>query len=254
MSKLTGRNPGPLPTVHGGTPGTFAYRFINGRWCAVWSDGTVLPVVRGGDGDGGQSTDPPKPPEPPKPPPNTGKTFTQDEVNQMMTREKDEGRRAAERKIAEDLGVAPEEAKTILADWRKQQDDKKTDADKLAEDRKAVDSERQDATRIKHEALVERSIILQGVTDEGKIRRIVGALGDDVKIGSKPDDISAAVVKLREELPELFGTGSPRPPSGNPGGGGRPPQPRLSDDAFKRGEERAKSALTRQTYSFLEKK
>lgn len=166
----------------------------------------------------------------------------------MMAREKDEGRRAAERKLQEDLGVTPDEAKTILDAHRKAEDDKKTEADKIAEDRRKLDDDRAEVAQTKHNSLVERSVILQGVTDEKRISRIVKILEDDVQRGAKPDDIAAAVTKLKEEMPELFGTGStPPPPSGGPQG--TPPKPKLSDDAYGRGSERAKAANAARSYS-----
>lgn len=242
-------------------PHLIGTKWLEGRWHWTFSNGQSIPVVRGGDGDGGTGEDPPPPPPPPKsdppksdPPKVTFTAEQQAELNRIAAREKDEGKRAAERAIADELGVPLDQAKKILEAHNKAEEEKKSEEQRLADERAALAKEREDVDAERHRTNVERALVLQGVTDEVKIRRIAAILATEgLQPGARPDDISASVTKLREDMPELFGAGSPPPP---PDGGvrGNPPPPRGGEDAFKRGEERAKAVASRSSYAILEGK
>lgn len=226
----------------------------------IWLRGTYF-MADDGTGGGGGTGDPPKPdpkPDPPKPPaPPAPKVFSQEEVTAIAAREKDQGARAAQQQLAEELGVPLEEAKSILAAHQQAEQEKKSQEERLAERQAELDKRDEDLKAEAHKLTVAQHLVLAGVTDATKQGRIVAILQSEGKIplGAKPDDISAAVAKLKEEEPTLFSTGStPPPPSGGPRG--NPPKPKLNDDAMSRGAERARQsgAARPTTYAFLEKK
>lgn len=201
------------------------------RWVNVWSNGKILPVVRGGaEGDPPDPKDPPKPPvDPPKPKDlPEPKTFTQEEVTAIATREKSEGRAAAIKQLMTDLGITDvEEAKALLAAAKEAEQAKKTEAEKAAE---AAAKAEKDAKKATAEAAmerltarIERKLISNGVPfeDEKKLTR----LRDMIKLEPDADDdaVKAAVDDLKKEMPELFQakTTTPKPkgpPGSNPGG------------------------------------
>src|SRR4051812_48454557 len=88
---------------------------LRGRPWSVFSDGTMLPLVRGGS-----DTPPtPPPPEPPAPPPADPPPPTDPPAPPPASDPKAVERaakKAAEKAIADQLGVSIEEAKTIIAD------------------------------------------------------------------------------------------------------------------------------------------
>ena len=87
----------------------------------------------GGEGNGNQGQN------------NSGeKTFTQTEVNNMMAKEKNEGKRA----ILKSLGFKDEEeAKKTMEDYNKYLESKKTDDEKKAEALKLAKSEKDEAVK-----------------------------------------------------------------------------------------------------------
>lgn len=226
----------------------------------IWLRGTYFMADDGAGGGGGGTGDPPKPetkPDPKPPAPPAPKMLTQEEVNAIAAREKDQGARAAEQRISEELGVPLDEAKSILAAHRQAEQEKKSQEERLAERQAELDKRDEDLKAQSHKLSVAQHLILAGVTDTTKQNRIVAILEAEGKIpqGVKPDDISAAVTKLKEEEPHLFGPGStPSPPSGGPRG--NPPKPNLKDDAMSRGAERARQsgAARPSSYAFLEKR
>ena len=228
---------------------------VTRRWMNVFSNGKRLPVIAGGS-DVPPPSDPPVNDDTPPPNPTTSKTVTSEEMARIAAREKEEGRRAAQRELAEQLGVSVEEAKQIISNHRTAEEQNKTEAQRekeaAAAERAAAAQEKAAAAEERHRARIERSIMLAGVTDEKRIERISRLL--DVEVGADPDAVSSAVATLKEEMPEIFGSTAdgeaPKPPAGVPGG--KPPKPQVKDDAFTRGRERAKQASSASHYSILE--
>jgi hypothetical protein len=220
-------------------PDTIGQVTLNGREMWLYSDGTMLPVIRGGDGDD-PPKDPPDPKDDGKEDPKKDTTFTQEELNRIAAREKDEGKRAALADVAKTLGCTVEEAASIIKTAREADDKQKSEAQRsqeAADKAKAeADAEKAEAAKEKHTARVERVLLKAGVMDE-KLEKVARML--DAEVGAEVDKIEAAAKDLKKEFPELF-TGKPAggPPNSDPPGG--PPKPTLKDDKFNAGVERAK--------------
>ena len=216
----------------------------SGRWkgwpCYLYEDGTIFPVIRGGDGDDPPAGDPPGG--------GTGgsggndqQTFTQAELNRIAAREKEEGKRAAARELAEQLGCTVDEAKELIARARAQDDSQKTEAQKAREaaDKEKADAEKEraEAAKEKHTARIERCLLKAGVPDT-KLDKVARML--DVEVGAEIDKIDEAAKELKKEFPELFAGERKPPPGSDPGGSGGKPPVKPNEDAFTRGADRAK--------------
>lgn len=218
-------------------------------------------------GDGGQG-DPPDPQNPPTEPqggggqqggqggggqgdpPDSPRTFTQEELDRIATREKQRGEQAAQRQVAEDLGVSLDEAKRIITEHRTREESEKSEAQKArdqAEKEKAdAEKAKADAARERYDTRVERALLRAGVPDdEGKLDRVKRMV--TAEVDADQDAISADVAQLKEDFPQLFAqqqsNGGGRAPSGDPPG--NPPKPKGGDDPLKRGAERAKQRFNR---------
>lgn len=194
-----------------------------------------------------------------------GKTFSQRDLNWIMSREKKAGRKSGQRKVLEALGVdSIEEAKEKLSqDGGQEEEDKgKTPEDKAAaeqarKDREAAAADRAEAKRLKLEAKVERKLLAADVKPD-KIEKALRLIDfDDIDDGDT-DDIESAVADLKEDTPEWFKSDdddedddmskskSKKPPSSNPGGVPRKKgQPSSSDRASARLRERHGNKLSK---------
>ena len=220
-------------------PSTIGQVTLNGRDMWLYSDGTTLPVIRGGDGDdppagtatGGTGSDKKDP------------TFSQEDLNRIAAREKDEGKRAALADVAKTLGCTLEEAAQIIKAHKEADDKQKSEAQRAQEaaDKAKADAEKEkaDAAREKHIARVERALLKAGVPD-GKLERVARML--DAEVGADLDKIEAAAKDLKKEFPELFTGTKQGPPNSDPPG--TPPKPTLKDDAYAAGVARAKEYAT----------
>lgn len=222
----------------------------NNRW--LFSDGTWLPVVAGGI-DNPPSPPPPAPPAPA--PPEPGKSFTQDDITRIATREKAEGRQAGINEILKELGVTDlEEGKTLLKRIRDAEDAQKTQAQKDAEAaltaKAEADKARKEAALERLMAKTERALLKAGVPDT-KLEKVAKL----VSLDSKADDaaIAQAVEDVKKDFPELFTGAAPPDPGKNPpkpsdpGGPPRPPAPTDS-------KGQARSLLESRHPKLLEKK
>lgn len=174
---------------------------------------------------------PPPPPPPPKDPPkDPDKKFDQDEVSRMMTREKREGKEAAERKMAEDLGMSLTEAKALIKSQKDAADAKKTDQERALEaTTKERDDAKAEANEAKAEAFVsklEAKLLRAGCKPE-KIDKATKLI--DVSYGDDDDKVTDAIKSFQEDESEWFTTteGSEQDPKGPPGQR-LPKQPRPS--------------------------
>lgn len=191
--------------------------------------------------------------------------LSQDEVNRIAAREKDEGKRAAERAMAESLGVTVEEAKQIIADARARDDAEKTEAQKAQARAEAAEKKAtalvEEATRKGHEAAVRLALLEGGVLRErlDSAARLV-----DAEPGASEQDFAKAITAARTAAPEFFvaqseGNEPPKPgdppkpatpptPSDPPG---TPPKPSTGEGAFERGAKRATERATASGYAIL---
>lgn len=225
MQKIvrSGYRPGPRP--------------ISGKFSAPANE----PPAGGGDpGDGGgDDKDSSKSADEVK--------FTQRDLNRIGTKEKAEGKAAALREVAEQLGCTVEEAKAALDKAREAEDKTKSEAqrdrEKAQQELAAAEKAKQEAAQERHSALIERALNKLGFTgkdeDQARILRMV-----TVEVGASYDDILADVTEVKASLnPELFG-GKKSDGKGGPGrlAGGDPkggtPKATGGEGAYAAGQKR----------------
>jgi|GEM_PF-2452877 len=205
----------------------------------------------------------PKAPESGDPAPAAGgtgkpeeKTFTQAELTSIAAREKNEGKAAAERSIAEQLGVPIEEAKAIVKAAKDADEAKKSDADKdreaAAREKQEAEAERQAAKVEVHQARLERAFGREGIELEDgddKTARLMRLV--TVEAGASYEDVLKDVQQIKADFPALFGGAEEtdtsktkrKAPSGDPKG--NPPKPPAGEDKFAAGKARAQKHRAR---------
>lgn len=182
--------------------------------------------------------------DPPATDPPASRTFSQEEVTRMLTREKDQGEAAALRKLEEQLqaefGVDLDTAKQMLKASKDRQEAEKTEAQRAKEaadaEKAAAAKERQEAARDRHSIKVERALLKAGAEAENTelLSRLV-----DAEVGADPDAITAAVEAVKTKFPAEFGaSGGGGPTDGEAQGGRRPPKP-STETEVERGKKRA---------------
>lgn len=146
--------------------------------------------------------------------PPAPRTFTQDEVTAMMTREKADGRSAATREIADKLGMSIDDATSLLAAAKAADDANKTQAQRdaaAAADAKAeAEKAKADALADRHAARVERLLGSAGAANV-----TVAARAIDVAVGADDATVTAAIDKLKTDAPGLF-SAAPTAPHTDP--------------------------------------
>lgn len=136
------------------------------------------------------------------------KTFTQAEVNRIMSKEKKAGRRSGQRKVLDELGVdSIEEAKQLLT---KESDSGDTgsgnsseDSDKLDKERKRLERERVETKKDRLKVSIERKLIRAGVQEDLLDRAVRMIDLDDLGDG-EDDEIVSAIEDLKDDIPTLF--------------------------------------------------
>lgn len=202
---------------------------------------------------GQQPPTPPAPPAAPAPAPGEQEvTFTQRRLNKMMSEEKEEGRRAAYRAIADAAGLNPDDFDPAKFGEVFKQAEQARQQQLSEEQRRAEElQKREQALQAREEAAAQRE---KEAADRDRASRIraalvkLGATGDDLEDAAAllrvaddatDDDITQAAEKLKERRAEMFGgTAAPQSlppaPSGGPAGGNAPRQPAPSTkDAVK---------------------
>lgn len=210
----------------------------------------------GGDGGGGGG-------EEQKPKGTEG--LSKAEVAEIVKGRVEETRKKTAADIAEQLGVSVEDAKAIIAAHNAKAESEKSEAQKAREaaDKEKAESEtaKSEAAKERHATKVERHLLRalpKDLSDEetdkraAKLARLI-----DVEVGADDAAIKTAVDGLKKDWPELFPAGDE---SGKPKGGapssdpkGSPPKGKPNEDAFARGQQRAKERAGTPAYGFLEK-
>lgn len=217
----------------------------------------------GGQGDGGSQPVPspadlasrtPQSQTPSNPPAPTGDeekvSLTQRRLNVIMRDEKEEGRRAAYRAVAEAAGLDPDTFDPAkFGDIFKQ-------AEQARQQQLSEEQRRLEELTTREQAIADREAKAKQLAEEAAHRdrdtRIrsalvsLGATGDDLEDAAAllrvPDDatdeqITQAAQQLKERRGVLFGTAAPQTlppaPSGGPAGGNAPRQPTGTKDAVK---------------------
>ncbi len=134
-----------------------------------------------------------------------GKTFTQEDLNRVATKEKQDGERKARQDIAEQLGVSLEDAAAIIKKAKEQDDKDKSEAqrreDAAAAREKAANEREAEAKRTVFETRLGRVLDKAGMSEAVQENVTVKGLTVD----SSVEDIQAAVDKLKKDAPALFG-------------------------------------------------
>ncbi|MFG2359389.1 hypothetical protein [Streptomyces sp. NPDC048521] len=194
--------------------------------------------------------DPPKPGPPPSPTPVP--QYTQEDLERIAAKEKDQGKRAGARQALEDFATehgfnSVDDAKAFIAAARQAEEAKKTEEQRLRDELERIKAEAaaREAAAVARERAATRRAVLVGL----------GATGDDLEDASAllrvADDadeqaITEAATALKERRPELFGAKpAPQPnplppaPGGAPAGGSGKPHA-TKDDVKARAEARAR--------------
>lgn len=175
-------------------------------------------------------------------------TFTQADLNRIAAKEKAEGKAAAERAFAEQLGMSLDDAKAVLKARADAEEKTKSEAQKDREaaqkEKDAAAADRLSAKQEVHDARIERALAKAGAPDEdakmARLKRLVAA-----EVGSSYEDILADVEAVKGDFPGLFGekqdSKPPKAPSGDPPG--TPPRPTGGTNKLDAGRERARKRL-----------
>lgn len=227
-------------------------------------DGRPIYLIKGGSGP---PTPPPPspppppapespPPNPPTPPPAPPRTFSQDEVNAIATREAQAAERTAQQKLFQSLGLEnADQLKELVERQRKADDAGKSELQKQQDaataERKAAEAEKVAAAVERFDARVERAFASVGAVSDGtpesdarlsRIRRMI-TVDQTADYAAVKADVDA----IRTEFPALFGEPGGTPPPGSPPSdpkGKPPPTPPGSKSALQRGLDRGKAAFT----------
>lgn len=187
-----------------------------------------------------------------------GRTFTQDDLNAHLARERHESDRRARKAIEDALGMPPEEAKAALDKAKAQQ---REQMDEAAREKAEAEEAKQAAARAEaaanervHKADVTVALLAAGAKPDRveKLARLV-----DCEVGAKAEEIKTAVESVKTEFAEQFaadtnndddgdksdkGDGQQqqqRPPSGDPTGNKPPAGGGNRSDGLERGKAEA---------------
>lgn len=135
-----------------------------------------------------------------------GKTFTQEELDKIVGRERGQGRKAARNELLKELGFENmEEAKGLMEQLRAAGDANLEEHERIrkageraqAEAKEALES----AKRLKHDALVERRLLKANV-DPDQTEMVAKLI--EVELGSDAEDIDSAIEDLMDKMPQVF--------------------------------------------------
>lgn len=207
------------------------------------------------DDEDEESDEDPKAKTPPKKP---EKTFTQRQLNRLLKREKEAGRRAAVAELAKEAGISVDEVKKRLTKSEPPKDSDQGDEDKnrsSSRDSEDAKREREAAQRERHMARLERIVARKhrSLTDD-EVEVLAIKVDREVDVGADEEEIQEVLDELKERMPRLFSTSKsdeegeedddekPKKkratPSSDPKKG--PPRDKTDKSAFERGRERAK--------------
>lgn len=151
-------------------------------------------------------------PDPAEPP----RTFTQEEVNRMMAKEKNEGRKS----VLKELGIENiDDAKNNLSAYNKLKESQMTELEKATEAQKRLEGEKAAAQKAQEIAEGKLKLLTEGCNKENLDEALVLVMS---KV-SDATDFDAALKQVKEKIPSMFtddnpqGTGSPVGHKRNPG-------------------------------------
>ncbi len=152
------------------------------------------------------------------------KTHTQADLNAAAGAARKDGQAAAEKKLADELGVPLDEAKALIKAAKDQAESEKSDAKKAQEkaeaDSKAATDREAAAAKKEHDLNV-RDALRDAEVPSDRVARVATLV--QVEVGADEATIVKAVEAVKKEFPELFGGaagGSPDSDTGGTGGSG----------------------------------
>lgn len=219
-----------------------------------YNDGGTPPAPAPSPADlaarGQQQPPAPAPATPAADPDDDKVSFTQRRLNKMMADEKDEGRRAAFRQIAEAAGLDPNTFDPAAFGDLFKQAEQARQQQLSEEQRRAEDlTRREQELQARIDAAAQREAEAAKRDRDSRIRAALvrlGATGDDledaaalIRVADDADDtaIGEAADALKARRAELFGAPVPQAlppaPSGGPAAGGPPRPPVAGKDAIR---------------------
>jgi len=206
---------------------TFELIVVDGKRKWLVNQVKILPYVAGGD-----DPDPPKADDPPKPGDPPPKTFTQEEVNAIISKRVGGAKETAQADLMKELGITdPAQAKAMIAAAKAAEEANATELDKAKKLAAENETKAASATTALEEMRLTNAIV-EALNGEGlsvsaakKVRAMVAVEKND------EEAIKAAIADLKKDMPALFtteGTGTPpghNPGGAPPGGGGKPNDP-----------------------------
>lgn len=207
---------------------TFELIVVDGKRKWLVNQVKILPYVAGGEGP---EDDPDKDKDKGKDPP---KTFTQDEVNAIISKRLGGAKETAQADLMKELGIAdPAEAKALIAAAKKAEEENASELDKAKKQAEENATKAGTATS-ELEAFKLTTSIVEALVDHGKLTLAAAKRVRAMITVTKNEDeaIKTAIDELKKDMPQLFEATSEggTPPGSNPGGappggGGKPNDP-----------------------------
>ncbi len=164
------------------------------------------------------------------------KTFTQDDLNRIATKESDRGKRAAIKELSEELGMSIDDVKALVKQQAERDEAAKSDLDKAREEAATLKRlGEENAKAAKREGLaskIQLELVRAGVPIDGT-SHIVKLI--DVDVDATPEDIQAKIEQVKTDLPALFATSTQKPSSSVPSG--TPSTPVVGESALDKAAE-----------------
>lgn len=164
-----------------------------------------------------------------------GRSFSQEDVDRIAGRRATESAASAQQRIADDLGVSLDEAKTIIAGHQEQQRANQTELEQVKTDKQKAETDR-DSYKGQYETLLKSSSLASAFqaagAKPGYVELLVGASStSDLKItkDGKVEGLDAIVTARKESHPDLFEAQTQQ--DGGDNGGNRQGQQHRSADA-----------------------
>lgn len=129
----------------------------------------------------------------------------QSKVNDIATRERQQGERSAIAKVAEELGMSVEDAKKFIKDAKNADRQKMSEADRKldeAAEKEAAAVRREEAAALRELNADVRATLIEAGVPRARADKAARLL--DLKPGDDAKTITAAVEDLKPDWPELF--------------------------------------------------
>lgn len=155
------------------------------------------------------------------------KTFTQDQVNRMMTREKNQGRNA----VYKELGIDPKDTKTV-AQFKAFIESQKTEEQKAAEKESADKAKQAESEHRVAVAEAKAEAMMMGVKPqyvEDAVTLVLAKLGEDT-------DVKTLLGELKTKYPIWFGESDDKGAKGKTGQKGTGSSVKQAEKGGKKGE------------------